>query len=33
MIFADSMIKKYITEFKSDEKKKKFFKKQGFIFD
>ena len=28
---ADSVIKKYITEFKSDEKKKKFFKKQGFI--
>ncbi len=27
----DSMIKKYTTEFKSDEKKKKFFKKQGFI--
>ena len=28
---TDSVIKKYITEFKSDEKKKKFFKKQGFI--
>ena len=28
---ADSVINKYITEFKSDEKKKKFFKKQGFI--
>ena len=28
---ADSVIKKYITEFKSDEKKKKFFKKPGFI--
>jgi len=28
---ADSVIKKYISEFKSDEKKKKFFKKQGFI--
>jgi len=28
---TDSIIKKYITEFKSDDKKKKFFKKQGFI--
>ena len=28
---TDSVIKKYISEFKSDEKKKKFFKKQGFI--
>ena len=28
---ADSVIVKYITEFKSDDKKKAFFKKQGFI--
>ena len=28
---TDSVIHKYITEFKSDEKRKKFFKKQGFI--
>ena len=30
-LHTDSVIKKYISEFKSDEKKKKFFKKQGFI--
>ena len=28
---TETIIKKYISEFKSDEKKKKFFKKQGFI--
>ena len=28
---TDSIIKKYISEFNSDDKKKKFFKKQGFI--
>jgi hypothetical protein len=28
---TDSMIKKYITKIKSDEKKKKFFKKQDFF--
>ena len=28
---ADSVIQKYITEFKLDEERKKFFKKQGFI--
>ena len=28
---ADSVIKQYIKEFKSDEEKKEFFKKQGFI--
>jgi len=28
---TDSVIQKYITEFKSDDKRKKFFKKQGFI--
>jgi len=28
---TESIIKKYISEFQSDEKKKKFFKKQGFI--
>jgi len=28
---TESIINKYISEFQSDEKKKKFFKKQGFI--
>ena len=28
---TDSIINKYISEFKLDDKKKKFFKKQGFI--
>jgi len=28
---ADLVIQKYITEFKSDDKRKKFFKEQGFI--
>ena len=28
---TESIIKKYISDFKSDNKKKEFFKKQGFI--
>lgn len=28
---TESIINKYISEFQSDEKKEKFFKKQGFI--
>ncbi len=31
-INADSMIKKYTTEFKSDEKKKKLLKKNKILF-